>query len=57
MKKILLLNLGLVLVIVKEIIKEVKFLIKNPICIVILFTLTGIIPAIICGILFKILGF
>lgn len=57
MKKILLLNLGLVLVIVREIIKEVKFLIKNPLCIVILFTLTGIIPAVICGILFKILGF
>ena len=57
MKKILLLSLGLVLVIVREIIKEVKFLIKNPICIVILFTLTGIIPAIICSFLFRILGF
>lgn len=41
---------------IKEIKEEIKFLINNPVLILILLTITGILPSFIAGILFKILG-
>ena len=41
---------------IREIEEEVKFLIKNPILILILLTVSGLIPSLIVGVIFKILG-
>lgn len=41
---------------IREIEEEVKFLIKNPILILLLLTVTGLIPSLIAGFMFKILG-
>ena len=41
---------------IKEIIQEFKFLYENPIAILILLTITGIIPSLICGLLINIFG-
>lgn len=41
---------------IREIEEEVKFLIKNPILILLLLTVSGLIPSLIVGVIFKILG-
>lgn len=41
---------------IKEIKEEIKFIKENPALILILLTITGILPAFGCGILFKIFG-
>lgn len=41
---------------IKEIKEEIKFVKENPVVILILLIVTGILPAICCGILFKIFG-
>lgn len=41
---------------IREIEEEVKFLIKNPILILLLLTVGGLIPSLIVGVIFKILG-
>lgn len=41
---------------IKEIKEEFKFIKENPVVILILLTVSGILPAICCGILFRIFG-
>lgn len=41
---------------IKELKEEIKFIKENPVVILILLTVTGILPAFCCGILFKIFG-
>ena len=41
---------------IKELREEIKFVKENPVAILLLLTVTGILPAIFCGILFKIFG-
>lgn len=41
---------------IREFEEEVKFLIKNPILILLLLTVSGLIPSLIVGVIFKILG-
>lgn len=41
---------------IREIEEEVKFLIKNLILILLLLTVSGLIPSLIVGVIFKILG-
>lgn len=57
MKKLNLTILAIILIFVKEIAEEINFIKQNPKCILLLGTITGIIPSIACGILFKIFGF
>ena len=41
---------------IKELKEEIKFIIENPKVILVLLTISGILPALVCGMLFKMLG-
>ena len=41
---------------IKELMEEIKFIVENLAVILILLTVTGILPSLACGILFKIFG-
>ena len=41
---------------IKELKEEIKFIIENPMMILVLLTITGILPSLVCGILSKFLG-
>ncbi len=56
MKKVNLTILAVVLIFIKEIFDEVKYIKENPVLILMLLIITGILPAICCGILYKIFG-
>lgn len=56
MKKVNLTISAIILIFIKEITEEISFIKENPRGILLIITITGILPSLCIGILYKILG-